>query len=179
MHPLWLWGIALICLVNAFLWLQTSCLGRKKYSHHWPVVFSYKYTEGQLCFSYLCVSTSFHISFFIMTQLITSWVDSSRLPPQKKEGPGRWQLEGQEPDGPSHPINVVWGEIKDQGIMCHVPVMGQTDIGETVGVIEGKCWLKPKIGCESPEALWYDIITILMCQYHITAMLKILQHVEV
>lgn len=86
--------------------------------------------------------------FFTWDQLITSWMDSSRLPPQnnklqfgsKKEGPERWQLEGQEPDGPSHPINAVWGWIKENSKMCHVPVMGQTDFGERVGVTDDKCW---------------------------------------
>lgn len=56
----------------------------------------------------------------------------------KKEGVERRQLGGQEPDGPSHPINVVWGEITQQGIMCHVFVMGQPDTVKSVGVIDGK-----------------------------------------
>lgn len=34
---------------------------------------------------------------------------------------------GHEADGPSHPINVVWGEITEKTIRCHVCVMEQTD----------------------------------------------------
>lgn len=86
-------------------------------------------------------------------ELITPWTDSSRLPSPgreddslglKNERPERWQLEGRELDGPSRPINGVWGRIKANGKICRVSVAGQADFGERVGVTDDKCWQKAK-----------------------------------
>lgn len=132
-------GVALICLVIAFLWSQIK------------VSFS-------LVRQKLLVNTVVKRAVFLLLggffSLFTVKFNSSPqtnyslhewIPPcfplrvndrgfSLKTRPQRWQLEGQEPDGPSHPINVVWGWIKQQGNMCHVSVVDQTGFGECLCV---------------------------------------------